>query len=145
MIQSFNGSYTHNKISSSKYAIDFNLSIGDTITAARDGIVVLIKENSNEGGSNKKYINKGNTIFIAHNDGTFGYYVHLKFKGSIVSIGDMVTVGQPIGLSGNTGFSSGPHLHFAVLTPLNTSIPIKFKGYIEENKPIKNKYYERID
>src|SRR6185295_3881569 len=47
-------------------------------------------------------------------DGTLGHYVHLKKAGCQVHIGDKVTVGQWIGLSGNTGYSTGPHLHFAV-------------------------------
>jgi murein DD-endopeptidase MepM/ murein hydrolase activator NlpD len=55
-----------------------------------------------------------NHIIIMHNDGTFAIYNHLMRYGVSVNVGDKVKKGYPIGYSGNTGYSSGPHLHFAV-------------------------------
>lgn len=49
-----------------------------------------------------------------HEDGTFGEYSHLLHLGTLVEKGDIVEQNQEIGFSGNTGYSSGPHLHFAV-------------------------------
>jgi murein DD-endopeptidase MepM/ murein hydrolase activator NlpD len=57
-----------------------------------------------------------NFVLIAHEDGTLGEYMHLAPSGVLVHAGDQVTRGQPLALSGNTGFSSTPHLHFQVLT-----------------------------
>ena len=69
---------------------------------------------------------------IAHDDGSFGNYVHLTYRGAEVAVGDRVQAGQFIGYSGNTGISSGPHLHFDVRLPLANgrmqSIPFLFRG-----------------
>lgn len=66
-----------------------------------------------------------------HNDGTFADYAHLKLNGSAVKEGDSVKKGQLIGYSGDTGFSSGPHLHFSVfinrIDGSRTFIPTKFR------------------
>ena len=64
-------------------------------------------------------------------------YAHLKFKGSLVEVGDRVKANQVIGLSGNTGYSTEPHLHFALLK-LNSmkeweAVPYQFiEGYLGE-------------
>ncbi len=110
MSQGYNGSFSHN----GKYAIDFNMDIGTDICAARDGVVVEVKENSNRGCPSRKCLDDANNIILYHDDGTFTEYAHLKKNGAKVRIGDRVREGEVIGLSGNTGFSSGPHLHFEV-------------------------------
>ena len=73
-----------------------------------------------------------NYIVILHNDGTTGEYYHLKHDGALVDVGDSVARGQRIGLSGNTGHTTMPHLHFAVYRATewgNTqSIPVRFQG-----------------
>lgn len=141
IVQGFNGSFTHNS-GRSRYAIDFNLRVGDTINAAREGIVVRIKDDSKEHGG-KKFINKANLITILHDDGTMAAYVHLDYKGVLVKPGDTIKRGQPIGISGLTGFTRGPHLHFVVRKGKNVSIPIYFKGYnkkyLKKGKNYKNK------
>ena len=55
-----------------------------------------------------------NYVTIGHDDGSQAVYVHLQMNGALVELGDWVTTGEVIGLSGNTGFSTGPHLHFKV-------------------------------
>jgi len=145
ILQGQNTNFTH-KGSFSRYAIDFKMNVGQTICAIRDGLVVNVKEDSNKGGRNKKYLKDGNYLVIAHKDGTFSQYVHLKKEGAIVAIGDTVKKGQPIAYSGNTGMSTEPHLHFAVYKPttngfvsipfiLNTHPSSKYKkGRYAKNK-----------
>ena len=96
------------------YAIDFKMKQGTKVMASRDGIVTFSRESFSEGGAKRKYVGKGNGISIKHNDGTYAHYWHLQHNGALVSVGDTVQEGQLIGLSGNTGFSAFPHLHFEV-------------------------------
>lgn len=96
------------------YAIDFKIKQGTKVLAARGGTVVFARESFSEGGVGKKYVGKGNGITIRHSDGTFAHYWHLQHNGALVNVGDSVQQGQWIGLSGNTGFSAFPHLHFEV-------------------------------
>ena len=55
-----------------------------------------------------------NFVRIVHDDGTMALYAHLKSEGVLVRVGQRVRKAEAIGLSGNTGFTTGPHLHFAV-------------------------------
>ncbi|MDP5141105.1 MAG: M23 family metallopeptidase [Spirosomaceae bacterium] len=128
IIQGYNGNFSH-KSDYSRYAVDFALAIGDTVCAARDGIVVGVVKDYNIGGNDRKYRDYANFITLYHADGTFTQYVHLKQNGAFVAIGDTVRTNQPIGLSGMTGFTSIPHLHFNVLKPTfdgAKSFPVKF-------------------
>ena len=139
--QGFNGTTTHN--GRSKYAVDFAMDVGTKIYASRAGMVVKVKENSNKGGFSKEFAKHGNYVTIEHDDSTFATYYHLKKNGVVVKVGDKVDKGSFIAYSGNTGYSSGPHLHFAVFKASSASstqtIKIKFlseKGiehYIEKN------------
>ena len=104
---------------------------GTPVLAAREGVVVGIKGNSDLGGSDKKFEWDANYILIRHGDGSLGHYVHLQRGGVLVRMGQVVTAGEVIALSGNTGHSTGPHLHFAVFKAQSgkerETIPIKFK------------------
>lgn len=128
--QGYNGDFSH--FGENQYAVDFDLDVGTPVHAGRGGIVVRVKEDSRVGGPTAAYANRGNLIMIAHDDGTFGNYVHLQYGGAVVEVGDEVQAGQLIGYSGNTGITSGPHLHFDVRVPLTTgrmqSIPFSFRG-----------------
>ena len=87
--------------------------------AARDGTVVAVRQDSDVGGTDEKYLNSSNYVVIRHSDGTFAEYLHLKHNGALVSVGDKVRTHQVLGLSGNTGHSSIPHLHFAVFNNID--------------------------
>lgn len=116
VMQGYNGKFSHNTISSS-YAIDFDLQVGDTITSADKGYVVGVIEDYKEYGTSKAWRDndKSNYITLYHpHSGLFTQYVHLNYKGALVKIGDFVEMGQPIGISGMTGFTTKPHLHFNV-------------------------------
>jgi murein DD-endopeptidase MepM/ murein hydrolase activator NlpD len=127
--QGFHGKYSHT--GGDCYSIDFKMPEGTPIHAARGGVVVGVKSDSNVGGPDKKFEWDANFILIKHDDGTFGHYVHLKKDGARVKIGQTVRTGELIGLSGNTGHSTGPHLHFAVFKAANgkqrQTIPVKYR------------------
>ena len=128
--QGYNTIHTHKD--SSKYAVDFAMKEGTKIYAARGGVVVKTKSDSNSGGYSKEFAKDGNYVTIAHSDGTLGTYYHLKQGGVLVREGDIVRRGYAIGYSGNTGYSSGPHLHFSVFSAVSAkttqTIPIKFNS-----------------
>ncbi|AKL68273.1 peptidoglycan DD-metalloendopeptidase family protein [Streptomyces goshikiensis] len=90
--------------SGSHTGIDFHAASGTTVHAVGAGTVV-------ESGNGGAY---GNNVVIKHNDGTYTQYGHMSSLS--VSVGQEVTAGQQIGLSGSTGNSSGPHLHFEART-----------------------------
>lgn len=127
--QGYNGSYSHS--GADQYAIDWKMPCGTPIYAARRGMVVKVKVDSSTGGPDRKFENQANYILIRHSDGTVANYAHLSNGGSKVKPGDMVEPGDLIGYSGNTGFTSGPHLHFSVFKTKNgkqrQSIPVKFQ------------------
>ena len=126
--QGFNGKATHK--GHSQYAIDFAMPEGTKIYAARSGRVIKTKSNSNKGGYKKEFAKYGNYITIAHDDGTIATYYHLKKNGVVVHVGERIQRGEHIGYSGNTGYTSGPHLHLAVFTATSKiktkTIPIRF-------------------
>ena len=128
--QSANGSFSHK--GSNRYAIDWNLPEGTRVYAARGGMVVKVKQDSDKGGSNMKYDSYNNYVLVRHDDGTLGHYCHLKKNGVQVKPGQRIRAGEWIAVSGNTGFSSGPHLHFCVFKTRNgkerESIPIRFNA-----------------
>jgi murein DD-endopeptidase MepM/ murein hydrolase activator NlpD len=78
-----------------------------------------------------EYDRYNNFVLIRHDDGTLAHYCHLKKNGVLVKVGQQVETGQPIARSGNTGFSSGPHLHFCIFKTRSgrerESIPVRFR------------------
>ena len=141
IMQSFGGSFSHN-LKSSYYAIDFSLPIGDTIVAARDGLVFYVKQDSKEHCRTRKCMDKANKILILHQDGTYANYVHLDYNGAFVNVGDQVQAGEVIGISGMTGFTTKPHLHFVVHKARGISVPVYFEG-VRRKKLKKGKFYKR--
>ncbi len=110
IVQGYFGVFSHKE----RAALDFKMKRGTKICAARDGVVMRIKEDSDRGGINKKYRADGNNIVIQHADGSRSGYWHLQKDGALVNVGDTVQKGQVIALSGKTGYASMPHLHFLV-------------------------------
>ena len=126
--QGHHGAYSHT--GGDSFAIDFKMPEGSHVHAARDGVVVGSRDDSSVGGASKKFEWEANYILIRHDDGTLGHYVHLKKGGNRVKVGDTVKTGDFIGLSGNTGRTTGPHLHFAVFKAASgksrQTIPVRF-------------------
>ncbi|MFJ4880647.1 M23 family metallopeptidase [Streptomyces sp. NPDC088745] len=91
---------------------DFAVPVGTKVKAAAAGVVV--KAGRNGGGDGPAY---GNAIVVKHARGTYSQYAHLSRIQA--KVGQRVGAGQQIALSGNTGNSSGPHLHFEIRTTPN--------------------------
>jgi len=114
-------------------SLDFKMKKGSQICAARDGVVIEVKKDSDKGGLKDEYLSQGNHIIIQHNDGSIAQYWHLEKDGAYVNVGDTVQKGQLIGLSGNTGYTAFPHLHFQVKDKTGKQILTRFvtrKGII---------------
>lgn len=112
--QGFNGGYSHSG-EGNRYAIDIGMPIGTGIRAARGGQVVSVQDGYGEGGNSTAYRGQTNSVYILHDDGTFGLYAHLRRSSALVRPGQRIQAGQLIAQSGNSGYTTGPHLHFAVL------------------------------
>jgi murein DD-endopeptidase MepM/ murein hydrolase activator NlpD len=126
MFQGYNGSFTHKN----ENALDFTMPEGTEILAVRDGIVIEVVEKNTEYCPREDCKKYNNYIIIYHSDGTFAEYVHIKHNGSKVKAGDHVNKGDLIAYSGNTGWSTGPHLHFSCYLPgleKGRTIKTKFK------------------
>jgi murein DD-endopeptidase MepM/ murein hydrolase activator NlpD len=127
--QGFNGEYSH--FGSDQFAIDWRMPLGTPVCAARGGTVVGVKDDSNVGGDDSKYDWDANYVLIRHSDGTLGQYVHLLQGGTKLKVGQQVQIGEILGLSGNTGHSTGPHLHFSVFKARDgkhrQTIPVRFQ------------------
>jgi len=129
--QAYPDSLTH-LTRDSMYAVDIAMPVGTDIFAARDGVVFDVSSTNFKGGPDAdQYADLANIVRILHDDGTFAVYAHLNWNSIRVNPGDQVRAGQYIADSGDTGFSSGPHLHFAVQRNLGMrveSIPVTFRG-----------------
>lgn len=116
----------------SYYAIDVAMPIGTDIVAARDGVVFDVASGNFTAGLDPERDGpKANVVQIVHDDGTYAVYAHLNTNTVRVRPGDRVARGEYIADSGNTGFSSGPHLHFAILRNAGMrteSVPFAFEG-----------------
>jgi murein DD-endopeptidase MepM/ murein hydrolase activator NlpD len=115
--QGYFGSFTHLANSDNEYAIDFAMPEGTTVRASRAGTVIAVRADSNKGGADESFKDCANYVVIRHSDATYAEYAHLKQNGVLVQVGQSVKEGQAIGLSGQTGRASEPHLHFAVFVP----------------------------
>lgn len=120
-----NATGSHN--GSQAWAFDFSLPAGTQIRAAREGTVEWLQENltatynpglpttpTNTPFPAGSLQNWGNAVRIRHAGGFTSWYFHIQAKGVLVNVGDVVTQGQVIATSGNTGRSSGAHLHFQI-------------------------------
>jgi len=111
LIQAYDSKMSHR----GELALDFKVKKKTKICAARDGVVIAARKDSDKGGLKPENMSDGNHISIKHYDGSVAHYWHLIKDGALVNVGDTVTKGQVIGLTGNTGYSAFPHLHFEVI------------------------------
>jgi murein DD-endopeptidase MepM/ murein hydrolase activator NlpD len=119
------------------YAVDFGMPIGTPVHAARAGVVVAVEERFSDDDRADFH---ENWVMIRHQDETIGRYIHLTQGGAMVEVGEPVSQGQMVGLSGNSGASSGPHLHFDLQScgpnlppgynrlPCGRTLPLSFRN-----------------
>jgi murein DD-endopeptidase MepM/ murein hydrolase activator NlpD len=144
LIQAYESKMSHK----GERALDFKVKKRTKICAARDGVVVATREDSDEGGLKPENLGDGNYVSIRHNDGSQAHYWHLLKDGVMVNVGDTVKAGQWIGLSGNTGYSAFAHLHFEVQGYDSKGIYKQLATRFNTNKGVKylrpGKFYRAV-
>ncbi len=129
--QAWPDDFTHDD-AASMHAIDVAMPEGAAVHAARAGTVFEVADGFEEGGAHDQHLAlAANFVRVLHDDGSMALYAHLAPGSIAVRPGEQVSAGSFLAASGDTGFSTGPHLHFAV--QLNTpggivSIPLVFRS-----------------
>ncbi len=129
--QAFGGTFSHTE-PHAYYAVDIVMPVGTPIHAARAGVVMDRERYFHRAGLDRQRDGpRANFVRILHEDGTMAVYAHLDYEGVAVFPGQEISRGQYIGRSGNTGYSSGPHLHFVIQKNRDmqlVSVPFEFEG-----------------
>ena len=112
-----------------QYGYDFLMPIGTLLIAARGGTVTRVVQNF---ADNTGIPGEENVVGITHADGSQALYFHIAENAALVTLQQTVNVGDTIALSGNSGNSTEPHLHFVVVGPPGTggvgTLPITFRN-----------------
>lgn len=129
VMQGYNSPFSH--YGQDACSLDWAMPEGTPVCAARDGVVVEVRDAGGEGGNDRAYADLANQVFIRHDDGTIALYLHFMQRGIVVQKGQRVPAGTVIGYAGNTGFSTEAHLHFSVIRGKDgfarESIPVRFR------------------
>ncbi|MDL5365070.1 M23 family metallopeptidase [Xanthomonas sp. NCPPB 2654] len=135
--QGVGGRFSHHD-AQNYYALDFALAEGTPVLAARAGTVMQVETGFAEAGLDREtFGGRANFVRIVHADGSMALYAHLAPQGVAVHAGQRVAAGERLALSGNTGLSTAPHLHFAVQANRGMrleSIPFRMAGALGELK-----------
>ena len=127
--QGFDNDQTHNT-PPNQYAVDIVMPIGTPVMAARAGRVIDLEDDFHGAGQSDRFMARSNQVRILHDDGTMAVYAHLQPNSLKIRPGQLVGTGQWLANSGNTGYSSGPHLHFVIQLNVGMaleSMPFRFK------------------
>lgn len=112
--QGFMGEASHSGHAQSHYAVDIAVPEGTPVIAVAPGRVMDVERNFSRSGWAADYADEANFVRVLHKDGSMAVYAHLQPDGIEVVAGQSIKAGQLLAYSGNTGFSTGPHLHFAL-------------------------------
>lgn len=117
--------------------IDISGELGVTnVISSKDGVIVSVTNNCQDGGDQSCGGGFGNHIIVQHIDNSFTVYAHLASGSVTINIGDSVKQGQVIGKVGNSGRSTGPHLHFEIRMGGNNSDNVQDPlAYISATNP----------
>ncbi len=130
VLQGYGSRFSHT--GREEFAVDFDMRVGTPVHAARSGVVARLEESNSKGCWEDHCGQYANYLVILHTDGTTGEYYHLDHDGVLVEVGDSVARGQKIAVSGNTGHTTMPHLHFAVYRAvewgMTQSIAVRFQS-----------------
>ncbi len=127
---------SHREDVGQQFAYDIEMPVGTTLIASRGGVVVGVEESFSDGTG---VPGEENYVAILHDDGTTGRYIHVTTLGALVQLQDTVSQGEAIAMSGNSGNTTGPHLHFDVVREPNSmlclpqarncvSVPVNFRN-----------------
>ncbi len=125
-----------------EYAYDLAADIGTPVYAMRPGRVIAVQDKYPDTGGGKENISKFNYVWVEHDGGYRSAYIHLQqgFVRNVgIKAGDWVESGQLIGYSGNSGWSTGPHLHLEVQKPgskrrFTKTAPFAIAGSCDSNQ-----------
>jgi murein DD-endopeptidase MepM/ murein hydrolase activator NlpD len=128
-----------------RYSFDFAMPVGTPVLAAREGYVVEVIDKHGSGRADPAFVQRSNVVLIGHADGSIAQYSHLS-RNITVKPGDVVSRGQEIARSGNSGYTHGPHLHFAVSVQASDgryrTVPVRFaSGHPDGLVPVKGRAY----
>ncbi len=141
--QGFNGSFSHQG-RGNRYAVDIAMPIGENILAVKGGVVADGQDNFSIGGAANYFLDKANYVTVMHDDDSYAIYAHLLYGSMDVDVGQRIEAGQVVGRIGNTGYSTGPHLHFVMRYNSGRgaySIPFKFSTESGAKKPKRGTYF----
>ena len=139
--QGYDGRFSHKGTN----ALDFRMPWGTPILASRGGTIVEVANDNVAGGLKGDLLDKANRVVIEHRDGTRAIYGHLRHGGP-ARVGQRLEQGDLVGLSGDTGYSGGPHLHFHVYRARVDggveTIPVRFwNGTAKGARPVEGLSY----
>jgi len=122
------GPLGHREAGDGEYAWDYGMPVGSPVLATIGGQVLRYAQHFGEGRAEARFRGKDNFVVIRHDDGTLGTYCHLHQRSIKVQVHQRVEPGTVIGLSGNSGYTSGPHLHFHVAREVDPQMFIQIPG-----------------
>jgi len=141
--QGFKGKYSHSG-RGNRYAVDIAMPVGEPVRVVKAGVVADGRDDFSIGGAANYFLDKANHVTVMHDDGTYGIYAHILYGSMAVEIGERVLPGQVLARIGNTGYSTGPHLHFVLRYNSGKgaySIPFKFRTKEGSREPKQGDYY----